>query len=218
MADMTTAVVKSFGNQPAINMPQPLVNKWANPDVAKVVQAELWALLSADNAPYGSGWAVSPLIGIGAKSAEAAMTQIYPRHKTTTIAAGGNVVTVVAIHATDGSLMPSTTTASMLTDKWASGVTNTMFLADVPAEDDDLLPDIPIVDLALGTRVRVTAKPIGVTLVRPTGMIVGRSKWEGYYLVRLDEPGIYHRGDGTDEPIDEIVEAPDNFAILAQEN
>lgn len=83
---------------------------------------------------------------------------------------------------------------------------------------NDMLPSIPIVDLVPGTPVRITAKPIGVTLVRPTGVIVGPSKWEGYYLVRLDEPAIYHRGDGTDEPLAEIVEAPDNFAVLSQVN
>ncbi|HEY7907968.1 MAG TPA: hypothetical protein VIC60_03800 [Thermomicrobiales bacterium] len=90
-----------------------------------------------------------------------------------------------------------------------------------PADEfsgSDMLPDIPIVDLAPGTRVQITAKPIGVTLASSTGVIVNKSKWEGYYLVRLDKPAIYHKADGTDESIDEIVEAPDNFALLTQEN
>ena len=69
-----------------------------------------------------------------------------------------------------------------------------------------------------GMRVEFIGEPIGVTLEDPTGVIVGPSRWEGYVVVRLDKPGIYHNADGTDEPIDEIVEAPDNLTFLSQEN
>jgi len=77
---------------------------------------------------------------------------------------------------------------------------------------------IPVVDLAPGSRIRVTAKPIGVTLTLPTGVVIGPSEWEGYYVIRLDAPAVYHRADGADEAFEELVEAFDNFAVLTPQN
>ncbi|MGI8687910.1 MAG: hypothetical protein ACR2M3_04950 [Thermomicrobiales bacterium] len=77
---------------------------------------------------------------------------------------------------------------------------------------------IPVVDLAPGSRIQITAKPIGVTLTLPTGVVIGPSEWEGYYVIRLDAPAIYHHADGTDEAFEELVEAFDNFAVLTPQN
>jgi len=77
---------------------------------------------------------------------------------------------------------------------------------------------IPVVDLTPGSRIRITAKPIGVTLTLPTGVVIGPSEWEGYYVIRLDAPAVYHHADGTDEAFEELVEAFDNFAVLTPQN
>jgi len=83
---------------------------------------------------------------------------------------------------------------------------------------DAMVSTAPTVNVQPGTRVELIGEPIGVTLNESTGVIVGPSQWEGYVVVRLDRPGIYHNADGTDEPIDEIVEAPDNLSFPSQEN
>ena len=69
--------------------------------------------------------------------------------------------------------------------------------------------------LVAGTRVQVRGTPSGLTLVVPTGTVVGPDPdWDGYYIVRLDEPARYYCR-GADEPLDEITEAADNLERLA---
>jgi hypothetical protein len=43
--------------------------------------------------------------------------------------------------------------------------------------------------------------------VRPDG-------WEGYYVIHLDQPAIYHQPDGSVRDLPEIVELEDNFDII----
>ena len=69
-----------------------------------------------------------------------------------------------------------------------------------------------------GTRVRLSGTPAGVTLVRPTGVIVRWGDWDDYYIVRLDVPAIFHNADGTQEPLPEIRQSSDNFHVLQGEN
>lgn len=78
--------------------------------------------------------------------------------------------------------------------------------------DTDTLP--PIHDIQPGTRVEVLGTPIGVTFRSPLGHIVRTDRWEGSYIVRMDEPAIYHNEDGTTEELPEIREDWDNLLVL----
>lgn len=69
-------------------------------------------------------------------------------------------------------------------------------------------------DLAPGTRVSIRGKPIGVALDTTTGTIVKADEWDGYYLIHLDVPAIYHYADGRTESIQDIREAGDNLTVL----
>lgn len=64
-------------------------------------------------------------------------------------------------------------------------------------------------ELKPGTRVRLRAPAHGLKLAAATGSIVGPDKWEGYYIVRLDQPAWYEN-----EELQEIREAWDNLEIL----
>jgi hypothetical protein len=69
--------------------------------------------------------------------------------------------------------------------------------------------------LAVGTRVRLRAEPIAVTLEGTTGTIQAPDPdLEGYYLVRLDTPAVYRRADGSTERLPVIREAWDNLERL----
>ena len=65
----------------------------------------------------------------------------------------------------------------------------------------------------IGTRVRLRDHPVGVRLRSFAGTISRRDDWDGYVIVRLDEPATYFRADGTTENLTEIVEACDNLII-----
>ncbi|MHB8645985.1 MAG: hypothetical protein ACYDAR_09390 [Thermomicrobiales bacterium] len=69
-------------------------------------------------------------------------------------------------------------------------------------------------DFAPGARVRIHGKPVGVTLKSRTGTIVKADEWDGYYIIHLDIPAIYHCADGRTESIREIREAGDNLTAL----
>jgi len=69
-------------------------------------------------------------------------------------------------------------------------------------------------DFAPGARVSIHGKPVGVTLNSTTGTIVKADEWDGYYIVRLDIPAIYHCADGRTESIQDIREAGDNLTVL----
>lgn len=68
-------------------------------------------------------------------------------------------------------------------------------------------------DIAIGTRVRLRDHPIGVRLRSFTGTITRPDEWDGYVVVRLDEPASYINADGTAEDIYEVAEARENLTI-----
>jgi hypothetical protein len=65
-----------------------------------------------------------------------------------------------------------------------------------------------------GQRVQLLANPIGVTLGGRTGSVLRPDKWDGYYIVRLDTPALYHASNGEAELLHEIRVAADNLALL----
>jgi len=65
--------------------------------------------------------------------------------------------------------------------------------------------------------VRLRGKPIAVALRSNTGTVIGPDVWEGYFVVRLDEPAIYDDVDGREELI-EIREFIDNLDTLQPAN
>jgi hypothetical protein len=70
------------------------------------------------------------------------------------------------------------------------------------------------VSLKPGTRVRLAGDVVGVTLRDTLGSVVRPDLYDGYYIVRLDSPAIFHHADGSTEDIDELVEAFDNLTIV----
>ncbi len=70
------------------------------------------------------------------------------------------------------------------------------------------------VSLKPGTRVRLKGDVVGVTLRDPHGSVVRPDMYDGYYVVRLDSPALYHLADGTIEDLPELVEAIDNLIVL----
>jgi hypothetical protein len=68
--------------------------------------------------------------------------------------------------------------------------------------------------LRSGTRVRIVDHPVQVTLRAFTGVIVKPDEWDDYYIIRLDEPALYHQADGSNGELHEIVEHHDNLDIL----
>ena len=69
-----------------------------------------------------------------------------------------------------------------------------------------------------GTRVRLAGDVVGVTLRSPHGSVVRPDMYDGYYIVRLDSPAIYHHADGTTDDLHELVEAIDNLIVLEPAN
>jgi hypothetical protein len=75
-----------------------------------------------------------------------------------------------------------------------------------------MIDDAP---LAVGTRVRLRAPSSLVELRSPLGRIVRPDVWDGYYIVHLDRPAVYHASDGSTQELDEIREAADNMDIVS---
>ena len=70
-------------------------------------------------------------------------------------------------------------------------------------------------DLRPGVRVMVCGNLASVTLRSRTGRIVGPDAyWEDFFIVRLDQPAIYHHANGETEDLAEIREGIDNLIIL----
>ncbi len=69
-------------------------------------------------------------------------------------------------------------------------------------------------DFTPGVRVSIRGKPLGVTLNSRTGTIIKADEWDGYYIIHLDIPAIYHCADGRTESIEDLREAGDNLTIL----
>ena len=67
-----------------------------------------------------------------------------------------------------------------------------------------------------GTRVRLAATSRMLTLRSPLGTIVRPAEWDGYYVVKLDQPASYHHGFGETEELQEVVQAADNMELLSE--
>ena len=65
-----------------------------------------------------------------------------------------------------------------------------------------------------GQRVQLLGNPIAVTLKGRTGTIVRPDIWDGYYIVHLDMPALYHAANGEVEILPDIRVAADNLALL----
>jgi hypothetical protein len=68
--------------------------------------------------------------------------------------------------------------------------------------------------LAVGTRVRLRAPSPLVELQSALGRIARPDVWDGYYIVRLDRPALYHASDGSTQKLDEVREAADNMDVV----
>jgi hypothetical protein len=68
--------------------------------------------------------------------------------------------------------------------------------------------------LTPGTRVRLHAPSPVLSLAADTGVIARPDRWDGYYVVKLDRPAEYVRGDGETQTLYEIREAGDNLTVL----
>jgi len=51
-----------------------------------------------------------------------------------------------------------------------------------------------------------------------TGQVVRPDEWDGYYIVRLDQPALYRHADGTMQKLAEVREAADNLELLPDES
>ena len=73
--------------------------------------------------------------------------------------------------------------------------------------------------IAAGARVRLLGQGPSYKLSADTGTVVGADPvYDGYLLVRLDEPATYVRADGDTELLAEIPEADDNLLLLAPQS
>lgn len=69
--------------------------------------------------------------------------------------------------------------------------------------------------LTPGTRVFIPYSCPCLTPQSHTGTIIGPDKWDGYYIVRLDQPAQYLEADGRVTELAEIREAEDNMQVLS---
>lgn len=65
-----------------------------------------------------------------------------------------------------------------------------------------------------GTRVRLRSSSHALALASDTGTVTRPDEWEGYFVIRLDQPAQYRHADGRTETLPEIVELADNLEIL----
>lgn len=70
--------------------------------------------------------------------------------------------------------------------------------------------------IAEGTRVRLRAASDLLTFTCLTGRVVGPDIWDGYYVIRLDEPAQFRHGDGEPELLTEIREDIDNLEVIKE--
>ena len=68
-----------------------------------------------------------------------------------------------------------------------------------------------------GQRVQLLGNPVAVTLRGRAGTVLRPDKWDGYYIVQLDTPALYHEANGEVEIVPEIRVAADNLALLASQ-
>jgi len=86
--------------------------------------------------------------------------------------------------------------------------------ADGDTFDDEAVCMIEQQPLAIGTRVRLRSPSRMVVLRSKLGHIARPDVWDGYYIVRLDEPALYHESAGSVQELTEIREAGDNLEIV----
>jgi hypothetical protein len=68
-------------------------------------------------------------------------------------------------------------------------------------------------ECAPGTRVYLLGKPIGIAMFCDSGTVAGPDEDnDGYCIVHLDVPGVYHGNLGYSDPCPDIREAWDNLA------
>jgi hypothetical protein len=63
-------------------------------------------------------------------------------------------------------------------------------------------------------RVRLRAPSAGLILRSDTGTVVGPDEYDGYYVIRLDQPARYDHGVGEPVELNEVIQASDNMDIL----
>lgn len=67
-----------------------------------------------------------------------------------------------------------------------------------------------------GTRVRLRAPNHLLELKSDTGWVVRPDDWGDYYIIRLDQPALYHHADGHTEALAEVREDVDNMDVLTE--
>ena len=70
-------------------------------------------------------------------------------------------------------------------------------------------------ELKPGTRVLLLSAAADVALRSPYGTVVRPDEWLDYYVIRLDEPAVQVRTDGSSEPLPEVCESRGNVAIVS---
>ena len=65
-----------------------------------------------------------------------------------------------------------------------------------------------------GQHVQLLGNPVAVTLRGRAGTVLRPDKWDGYYIVHLDTPALYHEANGDVDLLPEIRVAADNLALL----
>jgi hypothetical protein len=70
-------------------------------------------------------------------------------------------------------------------------------------------------ELKPGTRVRLLSASAGVELRSSYGTVVRPDAWLDYYVIRLDEPVVQIRADGSSELLPEVCESRGNVAIVS---
>lgn len=73
-------------------------------------------------------------------------------------------------------------------------------------------------ELKIGQRVRLSSVGPAVELTNTFGTVVRPHDTEGHYVILLDSPARYLKGDSTCELLSEIVEASDNVEIVEPPN
>jgi len=216
----------AYGTHPVTaKISQAIVNKPLSVDATRLIEATLRDLTPLGNVLSGKGWVNHPPT---ANEPEPVIKNIDMMRRLDLVTKARRIhfnIILAKAHQSDASegqlsvRVVSTfglrvLTTMTLTSELASSTMGIVCTTDQFA-GDEMLSSAPTIDVQPGTRVELMDEPIGVTLSSLTGEVVGPSRWEGFVVVRLDKPGVYHNADGTDEPIDEIVEAPDNLTVLS---
>lgn len=66
-------------------------------------------------------------------------------------------------------------------------------------------------------RVRLLSAAHVLTLRADTGYVVRPDEWDDYFIIRLDQPALYHHADGRIEDLWEVRELADNLELIQSE-